>query len=269
MRHTNQHNIILGFISLVALAFAVWIGAEWYWWAAAVAIHYYHFLVTGFFIHRYHVHRAFTMKRGFGFAPYLAALSGVLWASDTPISSFDHHTLHHRFADTNDDPHGPERVGWLMLIGSWGKYRPSVSAARVAVKIHRSNPWVEDRFYQALDKYFMLIVAVWWAVLACMGWECLVFIGILPAASLVWSVNFLNFITHTPNTGYADNKTEAAGHTQNVPWLFPLVLGDAWHNSHHAKQRRTRLGGDRWWEFDPATTLWSPFINEGVPNETA
>ena len=155
-----------------------------------------------------------------------------------------------------------------MLLGSWGTYKPTIAAARVGVKIHRSNPWVSNKFYAALDKYFMLIAGAWWLLLASLGWQWLVFVGMLPAASLVLAVHLLNFAAHQPNAGYADNKTEAAGQTCNVPWLFPIVLGDAWHNTHHAKQRRTRLGGDRWWEFDPATTIWSPFITEAT-HETA
>jgi stearoyl-CoA desaturase (delta-9 desaturase) len=39
----------------------------------------------------------------------------------------------------------------------------------------------------------------------------------------------------------------------NCPWLFPLLLGEAWHNNHHGDGRNPNYGR-RWWELDP--TFW-------------
>jgi stearoyl-CoA desaturase (delta-9 desaturase) len=59
-------------------------------------------------------------------------------------------------------------------------------------------------------------------------------------------------LTHIPALGYKNYPT--ADNSINSPWLFPIILGEAWHNNHHSDGRNPNYGGRHWWELDP--TYW-------------
>jgi stearoyl-CoA desaturase (delta-9 desaturase) len=58
--------------------------------------------------------------------------------------------------------------------------------------------------------------------------------------------------THVSKLGYQNYQTK--DNSINSPWLFPIILGEAWHNNHHGDARNPNLGGRHWWELDP--TFW-------------
>jgi stearoyl-CoA desaturase (delta-9 desaturase) len=58
-------------------------------------------------------------------------------------------------------------------------------------------------------------------------------------------------VTHLSWAGYRNYNVK--DDSVNVPWLFPVILGEAWHNNHHGDGRNPNYGR-KWWEFDP--TFW-------------
>jgi len=59
-------------------------------------------------------------------------------------------------------------------------------------------------------------------------------------------------LTHIPALGYKNYNTK--DNSINSPWLFPFILGEAWHNNHHGDAKNPNYGGRNWWELDP--TYW-------------
>jgi stearoyl-CoA desaturase (delta-9 desaturase) len=63
----------------------------------------------------------------------------------------------------------------------------------------------------------------------------------------IWHAMFsLNSACHT----WGDRRFPTADQSRNVPWLTLPLLGENWHNNHHAFHWSARAGL-KWWEIDP------------------
>ena len=73
---------------------------------------------------------------------------------------------------------------------------------------------------------------------------------IVPAMLIQFSTSNFNYFGHT--TGYRNYVTK--DQSRNNPWLWPIILGEAWHNNHHsdAKNFSTKR---KYWEIDPLVWL--------------
>jgi stearoyl-CoA desaturase (delta-9 desaturase) len=199
------------------------------------------YVVRAFFItagyHRYFAHRAFRMGRVaqaiFAFGGGTAAQKGALWWAST-------HRTHHRYTDTDRDPHSPQRGFWWSHVG-----------------------WIlSDRFattdYDAIDdfaKYPELRwlnehdwVAPWTLGVASFligGWSGLV-VGFFCSTIALWHATFaINSLAHLRGSRrYATNDSSR----NNVVLAF-ATLGEGWHNNHHHDPLSARQGF-RWWELD-------------------
>jgi len=59
-----------------------------------------------------------------------------------------------------------------------------------------------------------------------------------------------NYFSHV-DVGYRNFETK--DNSRNVIWLWPLILGEAWHNNHHNRPMySTKI---KFWEFDPVDFL--------------
>ena len=80
----------------------IWVG--WSWVAVATALVLYcvrMFAITGFY-HRYFSHKTFRTNR---FWQFIFAVLGNSAVQRGPLWWASHHRHHHRFADTDEDPH--------------------------------------------------------------------------------------------------------------------------------------------------------------------
>jgi stearoyl-CoA desaturase (delta-9 desaturase) len=65
--------------------------------------------------------------------------------------------------------------------------------------------------------------------------------------------------------GYKNFQTK--DNSVNVPWIWPLVLGECWHNNHHGKPGAWYFG-ERWWELDPSALFIWMYRDEAATNRT-
>ena len=74
-----------------------------------------------------------------------------------------------------------------------------------------------------------------------------------------FSINLQNYLGHMSGFGaYRTYNNSTSGNSQNSLLLWPLYLGEAWHNNHHAHTRHYHYGKEisgKWWEFDPGASL--------------
>jgi len=75
-----------------------------------------------------------------------------------------------------------------------------------------------------------------------------------------WAVNSL---CHAPSLGRAPHAT--GDDSRDVPWLSPVTLGEAYHNTHHRYPRSARhgLGGG----FDPSWWVIVGLVRMGLASE--
>jgi stearoyl-CoA desaturase (delta-9 desaturase) len=198
------------------------------------------FITAGY--HRYFSHRAFRAGRvtqlALAFGGLTAMQKGPLWWASW-------HRQHHRYTDTDRDPHSPRHGFWWSHIG-WilsGRYR----ATNLDV-IDDFARFPELRF---LDRHDW--IGPWALGAACYliaGWSGVV-IGFFGSTVLVWHATFsVNSFTHIfGRRRYATGDT-----SRNLAPVALLTLGEGWHNNHHHHPTAARQGVP-WWELDPTYSV--------------
>jgi stearoyl-CoA desaturase (delta-9 desaturase) len=194
------------------------------------------FITAGY--HRYFSHRAYTTNRVFqfvlAFGGGAAAQKGVLWWAS-------HHRDHHRYTETDQDPHTPlkglvqSHIGWIVTE-RWSKTDLD------AIEDFARFP--ELRF---LDRHDW--IAPWtFGVAAYLvdGWRGVV-VGFLTSTVLLWHGTFcVNSLAHIMG-----RRRYATADTSRNSWFVALITGgEGWHNNHHHYPPAAR-NGFFWWEWDP------------------
>ncbi|MFW6058748.1 MAG: acyl-CoA desaturase [Phycisphaeraceae bacterium] len=211
--------------------------------------------------HRLLAHRSFQTPRWVERAFVLLALCCM---QDTPARWVANHRFHHKYSDTEPDPHSPlvsflwSHVGWLMFynaethnIAAYQKYVPDLVRDPFYFKLEK-RPWILFWVYVAHAMLFFAAGAVigyvttasWMAALQ-FGLSLLVW-GVIVRTVAVWHITWsVNSLTHL--LGYRNYET---GEHSTNNWLVALLtVGEGWHNNHH-HDPASASNQHRWWEFD-------------------
>jgi stearoyl-CoA desaturase (delta-9 desaturase) len=193
------------------------------------------FVTAGY--HRYFAHRTYRMAR---VPQFLMAVGGVTAAQKGPLWWAAHHRDHHRYADTENDTHSPQRgfwwshVGWI-LCDKFGetKYENITDFARFP-ELRWINKWN--------------MIPPWTLGIACFvfgGMQGL-FVGFFLSTVLLWHGTFtVNSLAHVfGRRRYATNDT-----SRNSLAIALITGGEGWHNNHHYHPGSVRQGFF-WWEID-------------------
>jgi stearoyl-CoA desaturase (delta-9 desaturase) len=194
------------------------------------------FITAGY--HRLLSHRAFKVGRVmqfvFAFGGLTAVQKGPLWWSAW-------HRQHHRYTDTDRDPHSPQHGFWWSHMG-WvlsGRYGTSHTEA-----VPDLARWPELRF---LDRHDW--IGPWAVGVACWligGWSGLV-VGFFGSTVLVWHATFLvNSAAHV----FGRRRYDTNDTSRNSVFVAVATMGEGWHNNHHHHPTAARQGV-RWFEIDP------------------
>jgi stearoyl-CoA desaturase (delta-9 desaturase) len=201
------------------------------------------FGITGAY-HRYFAHRSYKTSRPFQF---LLAWLGCSALQKGPLWWAAHHRQHHRFSDTDEDPHSPHatsfwwsHVGWILapdheetpwpVIRDWARYPELRWLDR--------NHWVPGVVLAVLCYLF----GVWTGA---GGWSCLVWGFVVSTVLLYHAVFAVNSVCHLFGSRRYDNRDDS----RNNLLVALLTLGEGWHNNHHHYQSSANQGFF-WWEID-------------------
>ncbi len=216
-----------------------------------VIFYFYHMLGITIGYHRLLAHRSFSCPK---WIEYFFVSSGYLAFQSSPIWWATIHRGHHRFVDTQFDPHSP-RYGIFHSFIGWAfknSYTDDLNPQR------HSKDLIKDPFYMFLEQggdwrrmhalnsiigfsSRLLLFFVFGYKIALVS----VFAG-LAAQQLPF---LLNLICHIPQLGYRNfvGKDDSV----NIWWVAFLTTGEGWHNNHHHTPGSAKSGLN-WWEFDPA-----------------
>ncbi|MBD2579897.1 acyl-CoA desaturase [Oscillatoria sp. FACHB-1406] len=213
--------------SAVAVAFIL------YWITGGLGI------TLGF--HRLLAHRSFELPKVF---EYFFAFCGTLACQGGVIDWVGLHRIHHKFSDTEPDPHDSNRGFWWSHMG-WMLHQIPADE-----KIPRYTQDISsDPVYQFLQNWFVPIQVVLGVFLYALGGWPFVIWGIFVRLVVVFHCTwFVNSATH--KFGYS--RFESKDNSKNCWWVALLTFGEGWHNNHHAYQYSARHGLT-WWEID---TTW-------------
>lgn len=203
-------------------------------------------------------HRLLTHRSFVTFKPveYFWVIGGYLALEGSPIFWACMHRAHHRYADTELDPHSPRYGGggWVGIkhaFNGWlGKkeYPSYLSPAKHCIDL------IHDPLYKFLEtdgdlrkmskRCVQINVLFRFVLLAVFGWP--VFVGSILAGIvghvLPLGINVLCHLTGYRNFEVEDDST-------NLWWYALITGGEAWHNNHHAHPGSARFGL-RWFELD-------------------
>jgi stearoyl-CoA desaturase (delta-9 desaturase) len=156
------------------------------------------------------------------------------------------HRKHHRFIDTDGDPHSPKLFGIKNIVfrGVYYYYQ-AAKDARMVVEYGAGTPndWVERKIYTKhhfLGVFLMLTINV-----LLFGWMGIL-IWLLQIVWIpFWAAGVINGLGHWWGYSNSDNKDSSRN-------IFPFGIwigGEELHNNHHADPANPRLS-KKWWEID-------------------
>jgi len=245
--HIPQH-LIFG-TALVAMI----LGYFSFWW---LLVTYLGWIVLGYFgfsvwYHRYFAHRAFRTYRVW---EYVWGYLGLLVGRGSPLNLASLHCgEHHPYADTDKDPHSPNKGkmhSWFMWSETY-VFKLSKSATKHLIR---------DGFIRFLDRNYLRIFWTSFFVLCLISipFACFCMMG---AGVLHFHIEgAVSTYCHLPEYGVQDFVT--GDNSRNIRGLFNIfTLGTGLHNNHHARPASYHyalLPGD----FDLAKYTVPLFIKE-------
>lgn len=192
--------------------------------------------------HRLFCHRGFEVNL---FVKRLLLYFGVLGGQGSPIYWIAiHRGYHHRHADREGDAHSPSEGFWHSYI-LW-MFKMERISIRSVVDL------LKDRDFIFFHRHYIKILWATHFIVMLISVDMWLYLLILPTFITLHSYLLQLSVTHMRIAGYRNYKTN--DDSVNVPWLFPVMLGECWHNNHHGDGRNPNFK-KKWWEFDPVYLL--------------
>ncbi len=184
--------------------------------------------------HRLLSHRSYSVPQ---WLARFFATCGALSAEYGPITWSGIHRQHHKYSDTDPDPHDMNKGFWWSHIG-WMFYDvPAEKNVRKYTADLRQDP-----YFRWLDKWFLLLQIPLGLTLYLIGGWSLVLWGIPLRLAVVYHVTWLvNSATHT----WGERPYDTDDNSRNNKWVAALTFGEGWHNNHHAYPSSAKQGLQR------------------------
>lgn len=238
-KFTTFNGPMLVLLQLSALVLTL-VGAFFVDWSAlSVTMSVLFFYVYGvvgmsMMLHRFWSHRSFKFKSAF--VEFLFTVIAVISSRGSPIAWVHIHRTHHANADTDRDPHRPEKFKLFSFKSTYIK----------DLKLFLIKDLLTPR-QKIIHEYYLLFIIAWVLILLSVGFEALYFAWALPVVANQIAQDTWNYFSHVDG-GYRNFETD--DNSKNIFWLWPFILGEAWHNNHHKNPKSVSLK-KKFWEIDP------------------
>lgn len=204
-------------------------------WFCALAV----YCITGLLgmtvtYHRLLAHKSWSAPR---WLRTLGTLAGAFGMTGSPIAWVAVHRQHHRFTDTDRDPHSPMFMRWWWV--QWFSMLQPVNVKYAA-------DLMRDPFQVRLHRVYELMhVATLTFLLTTLGLKGAMIWYLTPAAILWNAGSLVNTLCHFQ--GYRRYETRDA--SRNLWLLGLLMFGEGFHNNHHGSPKLASFSR-AWWEID-------------------
>ena len=206
--------------------------------------------------HRYFAHRSFETTV---FKKRLLLILGSIMGVGSCISWAAVHRTHHRYSDTDRDPHSPKNIGvvrvWLTMWDDNWHAEPNV------VKDLIRDPW-QVFFHKHYFKLLIFWIAVWSVFSYLVGTLTpLAVMFAIPCATTSFFSGITNGLGHWQ--GYRNFETE--DNSRNHHWTRWMFVTVGLHNNHHNRPNDWNFNTlNNWYEFDVEAFLIKYFFMKTV-----
>ncbi|MEB3123747.1 MAG: acyl-CoA desaturase [Snowella sp.] len=192
-------------------------------------------LATTVFFHRFISHKSFCPANRWVtyIGCFIACSAGQMGPSWWKV----HHLNHHKYTDTNEDPHSPIAphkgiIGLLYAEFAWVLVPKYAYPDELPIDIEN------DPILKLMDRlHFIPSLSLAYLSLLMGGMDF--FLALCLSTTLLFHSNgFLNSIGHL----YGKQDFMTKNSSRNNSFVAVLTLGDGWHNSHHAFPKSARHG---------------------------
>jgi stearoyl-CoA desaturase (delta-9 desaturase) len=184
--------------------------------------------------HRLLSHRSFSTYTAIY---YFLTIIGAIAAMGSPLAWVMVHRQHHRYSDTDPDPHSPHKSN---LIKSWLGFCDNVK-----FDLRNCRDLRKNKFHRFVHKNYISIQGLYVLLLALIDPILIIFVYAIPAVMIFHSAGALNVIGHIH--GYRNYNTPDKSKNS---WIANIItMGEGWHNNHHAKPWEWN-NRKNWWEID-------------------
>jgi stearoyl-CoA desaturase (delta-9 desaturase) len=114
-----------------------------------------------------------------------------------------------------------------------------------------SDVVLKDKEAMFFHKHYIKIFVLSHLLFAIVSFPYWLYGMLIPALIAFHTFSLTTSVNHIEKFGYKSFKT--TDDSVNCPWIWPLALGEAWHNNHHHDPKSPKYG-KQWWEVDP--TFW-------------
>lgn len=205
---------IIAYLSVIPmLLYSTW----WQWFIAFFMYFIFNGLGMIMTYHRLLTHRSFKCPK---WLEYFLTFVTTYSLTGSAITWIAIHRKHHKYADTKDDPHSPDHLGF---------WRVQFFTAFAPVEGRYAVDLMRDKFYMWQHKHYISIVLLTIVVLALINPMLPVYTVMFPAA--------LTLFFGTLVLSYAHKDFQA----RSVTWLALITFGDAFHDVHHENPNSYRL----------------------------
>ncbi len=219
------------FITIAGAFFVSWTFS----WILVALLFFYLYSAIGvsMMLHRYFSHKSFEFKNPI--LKWIFTGISIISSRGSPIAWVHIHREHHAYPDTDRDPHKPGKFSLFSFRTTYIKELKLFLIKDVLTK--------EQKF---IHEYYLLFILAWCISLLLINPLLFYFAWALPVCLNQIAQDLWNYFSHV-NVGYRNFETK--DNSRNVTWLWPLILGESWHNNHHnAPSITTKV---KKWEFDP------------------
>ena len=186
-------NVFITTAIQLSLPLGIYLGvashSAWYWWLLSFFFFtvVYTMLGNNIGLHRYFSHKHFEVSRPVRWLLlWSASISGV----GNPISYATTHLVHHKYTDTDQDPHGPVRGLRSVMFYFYKRVSPKDTpiVGRRIIELMRDYGWVHTYYVPFLLINVMIMYAI--------DYRIFLFCWLIPASMFLWGLGIAVLAQH-------------------------------------------------------------------------
>jgi len=196
-------------------------------------------------MHRCFAHRTFEPKNKIiEYVLHFLALINTVGSTIVWVST---HRIHHKYADTDKDPHKIRDQTIGVKFKYWFNFWETYDVSPKIVKDLISNP--THKFFH--QNYFKILLT-YIGMLLLIDIDLFLY-GYIVATS--FSLHWISWITVGAHI-FGNRDTDTNDESRNTLLMGILMWGEGWHNNHHAKPWTYEFGWDRQIDFGKYLIRW-------------